>query len=328
MPKSPQQILNALRDEGWLRWGKKTREDGCTVYEASLPRPQGKVRYETYPQGQGKTDISVSFWPNKSKEDAILFGPAAQPSRYSQQWLTVPMSPCPPEDDEGRIQPFLKKCLETLIMDQTRRYRLASKVAGKWIDEAIENEGALRRHFGLDGDKKVTIPMINEELKPLKEKADKGNLSDKELKLFRRLNLAKNLINMNKEASNGSVKEVLRNLTRNTSWILDDNRVEKRVNRYRINPVEGDDLEMVQQAAMHAVGSLKSILQGKPVRARDPLRKILNSKRRDRLREILDDSLMPKIKNGAYMAISSVFMKDPDNKELEGMADKVRDFFD
>ena len=86
-------------------------------------------------------------------------------------------------------------------------------MSDKWIQKARpENDpdrGALRRHFGLKKDEKLSISMINKELKKLQQKA-KGDkkLSPSELKLLKRLSLARNLMRMDKKSS--LKKKVLR----------------------------------------------------------------------------------------------------------------------
>ena len=86
-------------------------------------------------------------------------------------------------------------------MNPLRKKMAVLKVSEMWIQKAIDpkDKGALRRYFGLRKDEKVTIPMINKALRPLEKKVKKDEpLSAQELKLLRRLNLAKTLISVKK----------------------------------------------------------------------------------------------------------------------------------
>ncbi len=68
----------------------------------------------------------------------------------------------------------------------------------KWIQKMAGKpgfkEGALRKHFGLKEDEKMTIKMINDELSKLKKKYPEGGYSVSDLKLVRQLNAAKNMM--------------------------------------------------------------------------------------------------------------------------------------
>lgn len=68
-----------------------------------------------------------------------------------------------------------------------------------WVQGAIEKPDSLKKQLGLNKDEKLTSSVIGKEIKKLKEK-DKDpekpgiqGLSDKDLALFKKLNLAKTL---------------------------------------------------------------------------------------------------------------------------------------
>lgn len=61
------------------------------------------------------------------------------------------------------------------------------KKAKKWIQKAIKEEGALRKHFGIGEGETIPTGKLKSEQKKLQDKADK---SDAETKLLRRINLA------------------------------------------------------------------------------------------------------------------------------------------
>jgi hypothetical protein len=72
----------------------------------------------------------------------------------------------------------------------------------KWVQGAIEDKGSLKKQLYLNKDEKLTPGKINKEIKKL-EKKDKDpekpgiqGLSDEDLALFKRLNLAKTLANL------------------------------------------------------------------------------------------------------------------------------------
>lgn len=68
-----------------------------------------------------------------------------------------------------------------------------------WINKAIKQPDSLRKHFKKKDGEEISKKEINDELKRLKskdkDKSKKGiqGLSNKDLKLYRQLNLAKNL---------------------------------------------------------------------------------------------------------------------------------------
>jgi hypothetical protein len=68
-----------------------------------------------------------------------------------------------------------------------------------WVQSAIEEPGSLKSQLGLKKDEKLTSSVINKEIGKLKKKdkdpEKKGiqGLSDKDLALFKKLNLAKTL---------------------------------------------------------------------------------------------------------------------------------------
>lgn len=68
-----------------------------------------------------------------------------------------------------------------------------------WIQGAIEEPGSLKKQLGLNKGEKLTSSLINKEINKLEDK-DKDlkkpgiqGLSDKDLALFKKLNLAKTL---------------------------------------------------------------------------------------------------------------------------------------
>lgn len=64
----------------------------------------------------------------------------------------------------------------------------------KWIQKAIKEEGALRKHFGIPEGETIPTSKIDEELAKLKKKSEGDKtLSDTELKLFKQLQMAKTL---------------------------------------------------------------------------------------------------------------------------------------
>ncbi len=82
-----------------------------------------------------------------------------------------------------------------------RGYVIASDVVGKkkkWMQQMTKSkkfeEGALRKHFGLKKDKKITIGMIDKELDRLTGKYPDGGYSKSDLELQRRLQAARNMM--------------------------------------------------------------------------------------------------------------------------------------
>lgn len=74
----------------------------------------------------------------------------------------------------------------------------------EWIDKAIEHPGALRRHFHKEKDEKITKTEIKDEIadlmrKDLDTKKPGTQLGKRDAKLYKRLHLAKNLMDMNED---------------------------------------------------------------------------------------------------------------------------------
>lgn len=64
----------------------------------------------------------------------------------------------------------------------------------KWLKKAIKNPGKLHKQLGVPEDEKIPMEKINSKIGELSKKAEGDEkLSKKELKLFRRLNLAKTM---------------------------------------------------------------------------------------------------------------------------------------
>jgi len=68
-----------------------------------------------------------------------------------------------------------------------------------WVQGVIEESGSLKKQLGLKKDEKLTSSIINKEIDKLEkkdtnpEKVGVQGLSDKDLALFKKLNLAKTL---------------------------------------------------------------------------------------------------------------------------------------
>lgn len=62
-----------------------------------------------------------------------------------------------------------------------------------WIQKAIKHKGALHRALGIKQGQKIPISLINERIRTLQTARKKRGLTEKELKLLRRLYLAKTL---------------------------------------------------------------------------------------------------------------------------------------
>lgn len=64
----------------------------------------------------------------------------------------------------------------------------------KWIKKAIKNPGKLHKQLGVPEDEDIPMDKITSKIEELSKKAEGDDkLSKKELKLFRRLNLAKTM---------------------------------------------------------------------------------------------------------------------------------------
>lgn len=70
----------------------------------------------------------------------------------------------------------------------------------KWMQDASKSstKGALHKDLGVPEDKKIPTERLESLKKMLHQKSERGTLSDKELKLFRRVNAALNMRNANK----------------------------------------------------------------------------------------------------------------------------------
>ena len=73
-----------------------------------------------------------------------------------------------------------------------------SVTAKKWMQQMTKSkkfeEGALRKHFGLKRDEKISIAMIEKELNRLEKKYPKGGYSKSDLELQKRLVAARNMM--------------------------------------------------------------------------------------------------------------------------------------
>ena len=63
----------------------------------------------------------------------------------------------------------------------------------KWIQKAIKKPGALHKMLDVPKDDKIPLDKINSKIDDLHKKQEEGDLSKKETKTLRRLNLAKTL---------------------------------------------------------------------------------------------------------------------------------------
>lgn len=92
----------------------------------------------------------------------------------------------------------LEQEIENLFSEESQ------KKDKNWMQDEAEREkekgtkGSLREYFKLKDDEHITIEMIENELKRLKGKYPNGKYPDDVLRLIRRLNLAKTLINKSK----------------------------------------------------------------------------------------------------------------------------------
>ena len=73
----------------------------------------------------------------------------------------------------------------------------------KWIQDAIEEEGALSKALGIPEEENIPLSLLKKKKKELQEKAEGDKtLSDEELELFRQINLAITLkTKVNKKAN-------------------------------------------------------------------------------------------------------------------------------
>jgi len=74
----------------------------------------------------------------------------------------------------------------------------------EWIDDAVKKPGALRKHFHKKEDEKITKTEINDEIaslirKDMDKKKPGTQLGKRDATLYKRLNLAKNLMDMNED---------------------------------------------------------------------------------------------------------------------------------
>lgn len=63
----------------------------------------------------------------------------------------------------------------------------------KWIQKAIKEPGALKKELGVPEGGKIPKAKLNAISRELSQKSEEGELSKKELKTLRRVNLAKTL---------------------------------------------------------------------------------------------------------------------------------------
>ena len=95
-----------------------------------------------------------------------------------------------------------KQLKEFVIKTLQENEKQLNESTDKWIGGAVEHEGSLRKRFGLKDDEKVTTSLITKEIEKL-EKKDKDKdkpgiqgLTKSDLKLLKKLNLAKTLAKM------------------------------------------------------------------------------------------------------------------------------------
>jgi hypothetical protein len=74
----------------------------------------------------------------------------------------------------------------------------------EWIDDAVKKPGALRRHFHKKEGEKITKTEINDEIaelikKDMNKEKPGAQLGKRDATLYKRLNLAKNLMDMNED---------------------------------------------------------------------------------------------------------------------------------
>jgi hypothetical protein len=98
-------------------------------------------------------------------------------------------------DDIQKV--LIKAGRKDLAQQYYKKYAAIKVAKGKWIQEVTKSpgfdEGALRKHFGVGEDEKITKNMINKELSALQKKYPDGGYSKEDLKLLRQLNFAKNV---------------------------------------------------------------------------------------------------------------------------------------
>lgn len=63
----------------------------------------------------------------------------------------------------------------------------------KWIQKAIKKPGALHKMLDVPKDEKIPVEKINSKIDELHKKQEESELSKKDSKMLRRLNLAKTL---------------------------------------------------------------------------------------------------------------------------------------
>ncbi len=73
-----------------------------------------------------------------------------------------------------------------------------SVTAKKWMQQMTKSkkfeEGALRKHFGLKKDQKMTVALIDKELSRLSKQYPDGGYSKSDLELQKRLQAARNMM--------------------------------------------------------------------------------------------------------------------------------------
>lgn len=67
---------------------------------------------------------------------------------------------------------------------------MAKNKKEKWIQKINLKKGSLHKTLGIPEDKKIPTSLLRKKKRELQEKAKKGKLSEEELTLLRRINLA------------------------------------------------------------------------------------------------------------------------------------------
>lgn len=260
------QIIDSMISGGWLKWSEKETPKG-TLFIAKLPAPAGSLHYEVVPSGTvGYVGTSLSFVPAKPKTkgkskdkkdppEILLFGPGGQPSRYSQQWRVINGIEAPPADAEGRLDPYIRTCLENLVSNHFSRDRFAS------LKKANNLLGVARRSF------------MTQSMK-----------------------------------------------------LLDDDFVEKEVNRYRHSgtSLDPDDLHYAAKGAQQLSHQVLAALGGRPFRGRPALSAILDGRRRRKIQEAIEGDLKPLVKRWAYEALADIYLDHPDDPVIADAMAAIR----
>ncbi len=91
----------------------------------------------------------------------------------------------------------LAKFVFQILNEEESRFKKKEKEL--WIKDAIEKTGSLKKQLGFNKDEKINSSVVNKEINKLekkdenKEKKGIQGLSNKDLALFKKLNLAKTL---------------------------------------------------------------------------------------------------------------------------------------